>query len=775
MSDPMQEIRNSFFIESEELLESLFDVLQEMSDGDTDNETINVAFRAVHSIKGGAGAFALEDLVGFAHHFETVMDMVRDGTLTPDGKLIALFFRCGDTLSDLVCASRDGAAIDAESYKPVMQELMEYSGADDSNKDEPEPDFQPMSLDLGDLEGEITGDDDFFADGLPDIALDLPDTSTKDEPSAEEISGSQSTTESKDNQRALCIKFAPEPELYESANEPLYLIRNLADLGPCTTEVTFTPSKEFNQTEPTAGLLWTITLVTDADECAVREIFEFVDGLCRLEITEISLSRENAGSNAQTEFTQPDRDILMTAPDLSDSNEDPTAAAQVSVVESSPPSEKPKDFAPSDQTVPPKPAAFNPLNEPANAPAKKAATPSATVRVDLNRIERLVNLVGELVINQAMLSQSVAEAGLPPNSTVSSGLDEFQQLTRDIQESVMMIRAQPVKSLFQRMSRIVREASAAVDKKVRLVPEGETTEIDKTVIERLADPLTHMIRNAVDHGLESTEERRAAGKPDEGCIRLSAAHRSGRVAIEISDDGGGINRPKVRQLAIEKGLIHEDAQLSDTEIDHLLFLPGFSTATEISNLSGRGVGMDVVKNAITSLGGRIAITSTKGKGTTFSISLPLTLAVLDGMVIGVEGETLVVPLSAIAETLTIQTDDIKRLGPETSVLAVRNEFVPLLDLGVELNYRRPRESYDGAIALLISQEDGTRSALVIDAIDDQRQVVIKGLQDSYGHVPGIAAATILGNGQIALILDSADLITNARGQSRISPIMKEAS
>ncbi|MEO0653554.1 MAG: chemotaxis protein CheA, partial [Pseudomonadota bacterium] len=397
----------------------------------------------------------------------------------------------------------------------------------------------------------------------------------------------------------------------------------------------------------------------------------------------------------------------------------------------------------------------------------------ATVRVDLERIDRLVNLVGELVINQAMLSQSFGDGALSGNSKIAAGLDEFQQLTRDIQDSVMMIRAQPVKSLFQRMARIVREAAADVGKSVRLKTEGEATEIDKTVIERLADPLTHMIRNAVDHGLEKTEERASAGKSEEGLVTLTASHRSGRVVIEVSDDGGGINRPRVRGIAEERGLISADQVLTDSEIDNLLFLPGFSTASEVSNLSGRGVGMDVVKNAISALGGRITITSEPGEGTTFSISLPLTLAVLDGMVVGVGTETLVIPLSAISETLSLKDGDCRALGPTTQVVQVRDTFVPLLDLGTELGYRAPRDSYEGAIVLLIAQEDGARAALVVDAIEDQRQVVIKGLQDSYGHVRGVAAATILGDGQIALILDPTDLLANAIGRSRPEAALAE--
>jgi len=249
-------------------------------------------------------------------------------------------------------------------------------------------------------------------------------------------------------------------------------------------------------------------------------------------------------------------------------------------------------------------------------------------------------------------------------------------------------------------------------------------------------------------------------------VTLTAQHRSGRIVIEIADDGAGINRERVKAKAIEKGLIPADAQLSDSDIVGLLFMAGFSTASEISNLSGRGVGMDVVKSSIQALGGRISITSVEGKGTTFSISLPLTLAVLDGMVVRSAGETLVVPLNAILETLTLTEDDLRALGPDTYLVQIRGGFVPLLDLGAELGYSSPQDSYVGGTILLIGQEDGNRAALAVDAIEDQRQVVIKGLEGSYGRVPGIAAATILGDGQIALILDPTDLVSEASGKTK---------
>ncbi len=279
-----------------------------------------------------------------------------------------------------------------------------------------------------------------------------------------------------------------------------------------------------------------------------------------------------------------------------------------------------------------------------------------------------------------MLTQCVSEAGVR-SSSVTGALDALEQLTREIQEGVMAVRAQPVKPLFQRMARIVRELADATGKSVRLRTDGEATEVDRTVIERLADPLTHMIRNAVDHGLELPEKRLAAGKPDQGEVHLLAAHRSGRVVIEVSDDGAGINRPKVQQIAVSKGLIPADAVLTDSEVDNLLFLPGFSTASAISNISGRGVGMDVVKRSIQALGGRIAISSRPGLGSTFSMSLPLTLAVLDGMVVKVADQTLVVPLTAIVETLRPKKGDIHGLGVDARVISDRGGFAPLIDVG----------------------------------------------------------------------------------------------
>lgn len=736
--DPMAEIRASFFVECEELLENLQDALSDMDEGNHDNETINVVFRAVHSIKGGAGAFGLDALVGFAHRYETVLDELRSGRLAVSFEAMKQFFHAADLLQDHVRAARDGGPVPPGSDACLTDLEALIGGGKGPLVEEEIPDFQPMGLSFAfdPAEGEAQ------TPALP----------------------------------VWQVNFRPSAALYASGNEPLHLLRALAALGEAETHCDLgivPPLEALNPEE--AYLSWSCRISGDVTDFDLREVFDFVEDVCEIDIAAQDTAAAFSGLLALDLPAPTDAaiDAPVEAP-INAAPDHPVVATNAPDL----PSQTLKAPMPIQAEIDPAPEPASRVADPpaltestagamaASAGRDQAAEPSATVRVDLDRIDRLVNLVGELVINQAMLAQSVAEAGLPPNSAVMTGLEAFMMLTRDIQDSVMMIRAQPVKPLFQRMARIVREASGAVGKEVRLRSEGEATEVDKTVIERLADPLTHMIRNAVDHGLETPDKRRAAGKTPEGVITLSAQHRSGRVVIEVSDDGAGINRPKVREIAITKGLIAPDAALSDSDIDNLLFLPGFSTADQVSALSGRGVGMDVVRSAIQSLGGRISIHSEPGKGTRFSISLPLTLAVLDGMVVNVAGETLVVPLASILETATLTDEDIRTLGPHTNVIHVRGAFVPLYDLGAELGYRAPRTNYSGGIVLLTAQENGNRSALVVDSILEQRQVVIKGLQRSYGHIPGVAAATILGDGQIALILDPADLVQNASGRTR---------
>ena len=411
------------------------------------------------------------------------------------------------------------------------------------------------------------------------------------------------------------------------------------------------------------------------------------------------------------------------------------------------------------------------------APRATAARPTTggatTTRVELEKIDRVVNMVGELVISQAMLGQVVHELPDEVRGSLLQVLDEVVHHTRELKDSVMSMRAQPVSAVFQRMPRLVRELATKTAKKVRLEMAGETTEVDRSIIERLGDPLTHIIRNAIDHGIEPPAARAKAGKAEEGTIRLAAEHRGSRIVIEISDDGAGINPERVLKKARERGLVGADANLSDDEINNLIFLPGFSTAETVSDISGRGVGMDVVRRNIQDVGGRISIKSERGRGMTIQLALPLTLAVMDGMVVRVAQETYVMPMSAIVECLRPPASDVCNLIGTRGVLQLRGSLVSLVHLSELLEIGGASDS-DERVIIIGDAGDGARFGIVVDELCGHQQVVVKSIEESYGSVPGIAGATILGNGRVAFILDIekfADLASNqnlAAGVSRFA-------
>ena len=490
------------------------------------------------------------------------------------------------------------------------------------------------------------------------------------------------------------VLFVPRSGLFKSANEPLLIIRQLMRVGRVQVEADLSRLPALGDLDPEeAYLAWTLRVETAQPSAAIEQAFEFVEDDCDLTI-----------------------EVIDAAPDIDVAADTPAPVA----------------LAASPSTAPP---------------------PSPSIRVDVDKVDRLVNLVGELVINQAMLAQLGLR--LPPEMCggLLNGLDTMSQHLRELQEGVMAIRAQPVKSVFSRMPRLVREVSAHLGKDVRLVISGEGTEIDKTVIEQLADPLTHLLRNALDHGLELPEERLTHGKPRQGTIQLSAEHRGGRIVIEVADDGQGIPRAKVLAKAQEKGLVARDATLSEEEIDHLIFLPGFSTADKVSDVSGRGVGLDVVTRNIKALGGRIAVDSREGKGSRFQLSLPLTLAILDGMAVAVGAEFYIVPLTNIMESLRPKPDSIHPVTGQGDVLAIRGEYVPLVYLHRRFVVPDAVTDPCKGIVVIVESEGAHRIGLVVDDLLGQQQVVVKSLEANYGPVDGIGGATVLGDGRVALILD----------------------
>lgn len=707
--DALTHIKQTYFAECEEQLAELESGLIAIADGDRDPETINAVFRAVHSIKGGAGAFHFDDLVRFSHVFETALDNLRSGRIEASPALTKVMLRAADTIADLVTATREGGAIEPSSYQSVLDEL----AALDANG------------------GEAEEADEFADLGFEPIVVSFDD--------ADMDAADGAVTA--DGRNLFTIVFKPLRSMYRNANEAGLLLRALGQIGDAEIICDDAELPVLQDLDPEESYLrWRIRLTTEDSEDAIRHVFEFVEDDCDLQIWPGHCDEPPAAVDPLAFLTSAD-DLPAIAQDGALAN----AEAQDRAVKIAP-------------------------------PIVHAAAP--TIRVEIDRVDRLVDLIGELVINQAMLAQRFVELGVERGSPVALSLDEHDRLTRGIQNSVMAIRAQPVKSVFQRMSRVVREVAAMTGKSVRLDMEGENTEVDKTVIEHLTDPLTHMLRNAIDHGIESPEKRLAAGKRAEGSVRLSATHRSGRIIIEIADDGAGIDRGRVREMAVDKGLIAHDALLSDEEIDELIFHPGFSTAKEVSNLSGRGVGMDVVRKSIQALGGRIGIASRPGHGSIFTLSLPLTLAVLDGMIVKVAGETLVLPLASIVETLQPKADSLRGFGVEDKLILARGAVTPLIDVGLRLGYRAVHADPLGCVVILVESERGGRCALLVDAILEQRQIVIKSLEKNYGLIPGIAAATILGDGRVALIVDVDAVIAGHAGPhqsvQRIQPLQVSA-
>lgn len=706
--DPMESIKATYFQECDELLASLEEGLLGLESGDADDDAINAVFRAVHSIKGGAGAFGFEPMVEFAHVFETALDEMRSGKLATDPDNIKVMLRASDVLADHVQAAKGQGEVDEARAQAIAVELSQLTGQA-THAATPAP--------AGVDGGEASATDEW---GFAPLKFDFADVTPT-------VGGWR-------------LVMRPTAAMYAKGHDAHLFLRELSRLGDARIEMDASAIPPLCDLDPEASYgAWTVELPESVSEDAIREVFDFVGDDCPIELTRVAV---------ETQGEAPPQDIDVEAI---------LKSVQAKVAEPA--------------------AERTPTAEESRGSGEKGAAKSspsgagATIRVDLERVDRMIDLVGELVINQAMLAQRVAESGAARSSTIAMGLDELEQLTREIQDSVMAIRAQPVKSVFQRMPRLVREVAASTGKQVRLVMEGENTEVDKTVIERLSDPITHMLRNAIDHGVESPQDRLASGKQEEGTVRLAALHRSGRIVIEVSDDGKGINRSRVREIAEKKGLITSDATLTDDEVDNLIFLPGFSTATSLSNISGRGVGMDVVKRSIQALGGRIAISSRPGQGSTFTLSLPLTLAVLDGMVITAGDQTLVAPLTAIIETLRPKPEEVRAIGPTSAVLAVRGAHVPLIDIGVALGLRERSIDATTGVVLLVECEGGERAALVADEIQGQRQVVIKSLEANYRRVDGVAAATILGDGRVALILD-VEAVVERRLHERAIPLAK---
>lgn len=524
------------------------------------------------------------------------------------------------------------------------------------------------------------------------------------------------------------IKFKPGKDILKTGNEPIYMLQELGEIGDAELDINldFVPSLETIEAED-CYFNWDIKLQSDCDLAKVDEVFEWVVDDCEINITPLETLApavvEQVSENA-TELGQAPAAQANT-PAAEPENLDVTSAAPAKVTESAPAK---KD------------------NAPKNAEA-------SSIRVGIEKVDSLINMVGELVITQAMLTQ-LSEGDFDKAKLVSlqEGLAQLAHNTRDLQESVMRIRMLPISFVFSRFPRLVRDTSKKLGKQIELKLLGEQTELDKTVMEKISDPMVHLVRNAMDHGLETTEERIASGKSEVGSITLNAFHQGGNIVIEIIDDGKGLNTEKIKQKAIANGLITENSDLTDEEINLLIFEPGFSTADQVSDLSGRGVGMDVVRRNIQALNGSVELASTPGEGSTFTIRLPLTLAILDGQLIRVGEHIYIIPLVNIIESLQINLEDVNCVGGEYDVLRLRDEYIPIIRLFDLFNHEPDSKKMEDGL-LVVVEHDNEKIGILVDELLAQQQVVIKSLEANYMKVEGVSGATILGDGTVSLIID----------------------
>lgn len=517
------------------------------------------------------------------------------------------------------------------------------------------------------------------------------------------------------------IKFKPELHLFRTGNEPLFIFEDLAQLGEVTIEANFDALPDLGDIITEDCLLsWTINLDSTSALSAIQEVFEWVEDDAEIEIKQI----------AQIDAFDAAEDMI--GPDNSKGSEEPKAEVRPL----RPVEEKPK-----------------------KADKAAAKVDSSSIRVGTEKIDSLINMVGELVITQAMLNELGEAEEFDQSKLIAlrEGLAQLSHNTRDLQESVMRIRMLPISFVFSRFPRLVRDISQKLGKEVELKLLGEQTELDKTVMEKLSDPMVHLVRNSLDHGLEGPEERLANGKEAMGSVTLNAYHQGGNIVIEIIDDGRGLNTAKIKQKAITNGLISEEDDLSDEEINELIFQPGFSTADEVSDLSGRGVGMDVVRRNINSLNGSVEVASKPGLGSTFTIRLPLTLAILDGQLVTVGNSVYIIPLVSIVESLQIDMTKVNSVGGGMDVLRLREDYIPIMRLYELFNHPDAGKRLEDGLLVVVESEN-EKVGLLVDDLLGQQQFVIKSLEANYKKVDGISGATILGDGSVSLIVDISGLI-----------------
>jgi two-component system, chemotaxis family, sensor kinase CheA len=706
MTIDLTQFHDAFFEESFEALDSMEAALLKLDIGAPEPELINTIFRVAHSIKGGSATFGFSSIASFTHSCETLLDELRSGGMQVTIEISDLLLKTVDVMREMLRATQAKQEIDAQRASDVQR----------------------------DVEAMIAKKNDAPAKTAPRV------------PAGDSLAGrSVAAPAAAGAGRYWEINFRPYPELFARGNDPLRMLRELAEMGELQIKANLDSLPTLAELEPqSCYLAWDLKLSGDVAEESIKNVFEWAEGDCDLTMKLVG------GAPA------------AGAPASAAASADGTSANPVSA-----------PAAPSEPIVAAAPAAAAPTTAASPAPAAPAAAPvaaapasvaavadSGSIRVSVEKIDELMNTVGELVITQSMLSQLGNAVDGPNAEKLRAGLAQLERNTRELQESVMRVRMLPISFVFSRFPRMVRDIAQRLGKQIDLKLTGEQTELDKTVLEKIGDPLVHLVRNSIDHGIEMPDARVAAGKSPAGTVHLDACHRGGNIAVEVSDDGGGLNKERILAKAKQRGLVGQNDILTDDQIHDLIFLPGFSTADKTTDLSGRGVGMDVVRRNVKELGGKIELKSEQGKGSRFIITLPLTLAIVDGQSVAVGNETYIIPLISIVESMRLKESGVSRLSGRHEVFSFRGDYLPIIRLhelfGVE---PRTRSLHEGLV--VIAEGDGRRIGLFVDDLLGQQQVVIKSLETNYGRVEGVSGATILGDGSVALILDVTGLIQAA--------------
>lgn len=756
MTVDMSQFYEVFFDEAEELLAEAEHLLLGIDVESPDIEQLNAIFRAAHSIKGGAATFGFMDMAEITHVLENLLDKIRKNEMALTTEHVDAFLAAKDVIKMQVDGHRHGSDVNAEQVSDVSMMLKALSEGKTAIPADPviaASTPEPEVLVVAAEKPALTITDAEKAKGMTLYDVGLPPVTEKDLANLKDelaLLGEVAAYQRGENAHALLVKTD------SSADDIVSICSFIVDADALVIQVADeTASAPETPAAPPAAVAEAAapaaadegygffdndpiikTAATPTDDGKVKVAEEMGYGL----FAENGQEQQEEGYGFFAPF-KPHPD----APKAQMIGDDNAAAAMAKAKEE-------VAAAPVAAATPaPQEERRNQARRESDKPAAAQSAESSSIRVGIEKVDQLINLVGELVITQAMIEQRVNALDPMENEALINSVSQLTRNTRDLQESVMSIRMMPMDFVFSRFPRMVRDLAGKLGKKVDFVTSGATTELDKSLIERIVDPLTHLVRNSVDHGIEKPEVRRQLGKAENGTLTLSAAHKGGSIVIEVTDDGGGLNRDRILAKAASNGLPVNES-MTDAEVYSLIFAPGFSTAEVVTDVSGRGVGMDVVKRNITAMGGNIEIRSALGYGTTISISLPLTLAILDGMSVSLDKSVYVVPLNLIVETLQPRAEDLKTVTGEGLMVHVRGEYLPIIALHALFNHpTQITNPTDGV--LLILEADGKKSALFVDRLVGQQQVVIKSLETNFKRIPGVSGATIMGDGSVALILD----------------------